>query len=123
MTRLRRSGSSPRLRAMSGIDTAIIVESSPSTKKAQPMTSGIRICGRGRGVGAEGALRVMSAARQPRLTAMGQGDHSRSQTRDGAAKVGEAEIGPEVLERWALDYLGRYASSAENLRRVLMRRA
>jgi regulatory protein len=31
-------------------------------------------------------------------------------------------IEPEVLERWALHYLGRYASSAENLRRVLMRR-
>jgi regulatory protein len=33
------------------------------------------------------------------------------------------EIGPELLERWALGYLGRYASSAENLRRVLIRRA
>ena len=33
------------------------------------------------------------------------------------------EIGPELLEHWALGYLGRYASSAENLRRVLMRRA
>ena len=32
------------------------------------------------------------------------------------------EIGPELLERWALHYLGRYASSAENLRRVMMRR-
>ena len=32
------------------------------------------------------------------------------------------EIGPELLERWALHYLGRYASSAENLRRVLMQR-
>ncbi len=35
----------------------------------------------------------------------------------------EGEIGAELLERWALDYLGRYSSSAENLRRVLMRRA
>lgn len=33
-----------------------------------------------------------------------------------------SEIGPELLERWALHYLGRYASSAENLRRVLTRR-
>ena len=33
------------------------------------------------------------------------------------------EIEPELLERWALHYLGRYASSAENLRRVLNRRA
>src|SRR5262245_34724491 len=32
------------------------------------------------------------------------------------------EIGAELLERWARGYLGRYASSAENLRRVLMRR-
>jgi regulatory protein len=32
------------------------------------------------------------------------------------------EITPELLERWALGYLGRYASSTENLRRVLMRR-
>ena len=32
------------------------------------------------------------------------------------------EIGPELIERWALHYLERYASSAENLRRVLMRR-
>ena len=34
----------------------------------------------------------------------------------------QAEIGPELLERWALAYLGRFASSAENLRRVLRRR-
>ena len=32
------------------------------------------------------------------------------------------EIETELLERWALGYLGHYASSAENLRRVLMRR-
>jgi regulatory protein len=31
-------------------------------------------------------------------------------------------IGPETIERWALFYLGHYASSAENLRRVLLRR-
>jgi regulatory protein len=36
--------------------------------------------------------------------------------------VSDREIGPELLERWALGYLGRYASSAENLRRVLLRR-
>jgi regulatory protein len=33
-----------------------------------------------------------------------------------------AEFGEEQLEQWALDYLARYASSAENLRRVLRRR-
>jgi regulatory protein len=36
--------------------------------------------------------------------------------------VDSREIGPDLLERWALGYLGRYASSAQNLRRVLMRR-
>ena len=36
--------------------------------------------------------------------------------------MNKREIEPELLERWALHYLGRYASSAENLRRVLMRR-
>jgi regulatory protein len=38
------------------------------------------------------------------------------------AKVNEGEISNELLERWALAYLGRYASSAENLRRILLRR-
>jgi regulatory protein len=37
--------------------------------------------------------------------------------------VNHSEIRPELLERWALAYLGRYASSSENLRRVLLRRA
>jgi regulatory protein len=36
--------------------------------------------------------------------------------------MAEGDIGPELLEGWALAYLGRYASSAENLRRVLLRR-
>ncbi|MFZ3235833.1 MAG: RecX family transcriptional regulator [Stellaceae bacterium] len=34
----------------------------------------------------------------------------------------EGEISPELIDRWALAYLGRFASSAENLRRVLVRR-
>ena len=33
------------------------------------------------------------------------------------------DIEPALIEEWALAYLGRYASSAENLRRVLLRRA
>ena len=37
--------------------------------------------------------------------------------------MNDREIKPELLERWALGYLGRYATSAENLRRVLIRRA
>ena len=36
--------------------------------------------------------------------------------------MAEGDIGEELIERWALGYLGRYASSAENLRRVLLRR-
>jgi regulatory protein len=38
-------------------------------------------------------------------------------------EMDKGEISPELLERWALGYLGRYASSAETLRRVLLRRA
>ena len=37
--------------------------------------------------------------------------------------MSDREIGAELLENWALGYLGRYASSVENLRHVLMRRA
>ena len=41
----------------------------------------------------------------------------------GDAASGETpRIGVELLDRWALDYLARYATSAENLRRVLQRR-
>jgi regulatory protein len=36
--------------------------------------------------------------------------------------VHQGEIDGELLERWALAYLGRFASSAENLRSVLRRR-
>jgi regulatory protein len=40
----------------------------------------------------------------------------------GAAKVETDPIEIALVDRWALDYLARYASSAENLRRVLVRR-
>ena len=84
-------------------------------KKAQPITSGTSILRRCSGADAVrvSILDFMTLSR----------DHSRSRTLGGAAKVNAREIGPELLERWALGYLGRYASSAENLRRVLMRRA
>lgn len=36
--------------------------------------------------------------------------------------MNETAIGADQIDRWALDYLGRYASSAEDLRRVLLRR-
>jgi regulatory protein len=45
---------------------------------------------------------------------------------DCRGKMTETEgkpIEPSVLEKWALGYLERFASSAENLRRVLRRRA
>jgi regulatory protein len=57
--------------------------------------------------------------RRPRpVSAPGGG----SEIPDGARKASGREIGPDLLEPWALGYLARYASSAENLRRVLMRR-
>ena len=37
--------------------------------------------------------------------------------------MADGDIGQELIEGWALGYLGRYASSAENLRRVLLRRS
>src|SRR3954453_4776749 len=42
----------------------------------------------------------------------------------GGSKDGKPEkaIDAALLEEWALSYLGRYASTAENLRQVLRRR-
>ncbi len=42
--------------------------------------------------------------------------------RSGMTQTEARSIEPAVLERWALGYLERFASSAENLRRVLRRR-
>src|SRR5215213_10256856 len=59
ITRLSRSGVSPRLFPIAGIATAIIVESRPSMKKAQPTISGITMRSRGSaavGNGAPGSL-------------------------------------------------------------------
>jgi regulatory protein len=42
--------------------------------------------------------------------------------RGDMAETEDSAIGPAVLEKWALGYLERFASSAENLRRVLRRR-
>jgi regulatory protein len=39
-----------------------------------------------------------------------------------AKETREETIDGALIERWALAYLGRFASSAENLRRVLLRR-
>jgi regulatory protein len=40
----------------------------------------------------------------------------------GGRDVSDHDSAAGMLERWALDYLGHYASSEENLRRVLRRR-
>jgi regulatory protein len=42
--------------------------------------------------------------------------------RGDMAETESSSIGPDLLERWALGYLERFSSSAENLRRVLRRR-
>lgn len=36
--------------------------------------------------------------------------------------MNETAIGADLIDRWVLTYLGRYATSTENLRRVLLRR-
>ena len=38
------------------------------------------------------------------------------------AETKHNSVGPDLIEKWALGYLERFASSAENLRRVLRRR-
>jgi regulatory protein len=43
--------------------------------------------------------------------------------RDASGEAEPSEIAADLIERWALQYLERFASSAENLRRVLLRRA
>lgn len=42
--------------------------------------------------------------------------------RGGMAETEDNAIEPALIEKWALGYLERFASSAENLRRVLRRR-
>src|SRR5947209_1928774 len=134
ITRLSRSGLSPRLFAIAGIDTAIIVESSPSIKNAQPTISGMRIRSLGSAmVGKAGVASLKAAAfvlgrydcRGPIPGGViGFPARSRPQSRpDCMTDRTEAAIDPALIENWALSYLGRFASSVENLRRVLRRRA
>jgi regulatory protein len=54
-------------------------------------------------------VRLIAANRRGQCEAMGE--ETRKESIDNA-----------LIERWALAYLGRFASSAENLRRVLLRR-
>jgi regulatory protein len=70
--------------------------------------------------------------RRSRSTSLATGSGAVPATRDGVAASGRAKrdvlaaekpINAALLEKWALSYLGRFASSAENLRRVLQRRA
>jgi regulatory protein len=67
-------------------------------------------------------LSSITASRERQLTRRSRATIADREPLVGLLKVESHEIGPELLERWALHYLGRYASSAENLRRVLMRR-
>jgi regulatory protein len=45
-----------------------------------------------------------------------------AECRGDMTETGGNSIGSDLLEKWALGYLERFASSAENLRRVLRRR-
>src|SRR5689334_9121690 len=95
-------------------------------KKAQPMTSGIRIPSRGFLFASNPGL--VSVQAKCSAFAMSRVDSRTccATIADRRAAMGPNmagdELGPGLLDRWALHYLGRYASSAENLRRVLMRR-
>jgi regulatory protein len=84
-------------------------------KKAQPTTSGITT--RMRGVG--------SGVTATALTAI-QSDLTRADGRGQCGVMGEetrpVAVDAALIERWALAYVGRFASTAENLRRVLRRR-
>src|SRR3954452_14628100 len=64
ITRLSRSGVSPRLFAIAGIATAIIVESSPSMKKAQPTISGMTMRSRGSAAIGNGAPVLLTQSSQ-----------------------------------------------------------
>jgi len=72
---------------MFGIDTAIIVESSPSMKKAQPTTSGTSTLSRG-GRAAAAATPTSLTGAPPRYSAMG------SETRPGRAPVVFLRVSP-----------------------------
>lgn len=70
--------------------------------------------------------------RRSRSTSLATGGRTVPATRDGTPARGRAKrdalatekpIDRALLENWALSYLGRFASSAETLRRVLQRRA
>jgi regulatory protein len=98
-------------------------------KKAQPITNGIRILGRGAGVVSERWLVSLSLGCSalydvlPLAVDICLGARTITDREPAVGpKVENSETGPELIERWALHYLGRYASSAENLRRVLTRR-
>src|ERR1700686_311210 len=53
-----------------------------------------------------------------------EGDHNGPDARTKPrAPETELVVDAALLEKWALSYLGRFASSAENLRQVLGRRA
>jgi regulatory protein len=96
-------------------------------KKAQPTISGISTLGRGSlAVGAEGPASLNAMSRKGFDRGHDKGEWAGvAALIDRRGKMTETEgrpIDPAVLEKWALGYLERFASSAENLRRVLRRR-
>src|SRR5579862_3968731 len=118
---MSRSGLSTRLFAIAGIDTAIIVESSPSMKNAQPTMSGITT--RSRGTVAGGERAAWLTMRSWKIRGGPIVEDNRLAISYQLTGMEANAIDAALIERWALHYLGRYASSAENLRRVLSRRA
>ena len=90
-------------------------------KNAQPTMSGITTRSRGTVAGGERAAWLTMRSWQGSRRAIGE--DNRAAISYQLAVMNANGIDGALIERWALHYLGRYASSAENLRRVLWRRA
>src|SRR5260370_24155946 len=101
-------------------------------KKAQPTISGMRMRSRGWAVIGNGAPASLIAAVMIEengrpigitfLRAMRRRQQKPPRQRSGEDREITTAIDGALIEKWALAHLGRYASSAENLRRVLQRR-
>src|SRR3954454_20481569 len=88
ITRLSRSGVSPRLFAIAGIATAIIVESSPSIKKAQPTISGMTMRSRGSAVVGNGAPVSLTQSSQNSFPRYDRRERSRRNERNATDAIG-----------------------------------
>ena len=90
-------------------------------KNAQPTISGITTRNRGTVAGGESAAWL--TMRSWKIRGGPIVEDNRPAISYQLAGMDTNAIDAALIERWALHYLGRYASSAENLRRVLSRRA